>query len=183
MATDTIFPVSLSYRDAKGWIGTIKYHIANDSSIGTYLADARTVALAVQNAITAMTNAAFQYGSWPQTNVKTLVFGTNADYAMEWVKAVMTFSTDAGSFLRQKIPAPILGILETDRVTVVNDGTNALVTAYVNAMKTAVNSSFVSDRAGLPYTHFEGGIVRLGKQPRRFNGRIKSARLVAGEGE
>jgi hypothetical protein len=58
------------------------------------------------------------------------------------------------------------------------------VVAFVNAVKNAdASGTYVSNAAGLPYTHFEGGIVKFGKQQRRINERVKSAHLVAGEGE
>lgn len=182
MATDTIIHASLTLRDAKGFIGKIFYHVAGDSSVSTNLADMATVAETFSSAVLALTNCAQQTASWPFT-FPGLAFGTNAEYRAEFMKAVYTFSTDKGQLARFKIPAPKLAQTDTDGVTVKNDGSVTIVVDFVNAVKNPVNSAFISTAAGDPYTHFEGGIVKFGKEQKRVNGRVKSAGLVAGEGE
>lgn len=181
MATDTIFHAMLSLRDAKGFIGKVGYHVAGDSSVSTNDADMITVAETFAAAVEALTNCANQTGTWPFT-FGGLAFGANAEYPAEFMKAVYTFSNDHGQLARFKIPAPKLSQTDTDGVTVKNDGTVTIVVDFVNAVKNAVNSAFISNAAGLPYTHFEGGIVKFGKEQKRVNGRVKSSGLVAGEG-
>lgn len=182
MATQ-VAPVTFSFRDAKGWIGHLKHHIAWDDASPTFAADVISVYDALSLAIEGLTNCAFQGTSfWQQGTPPTLTYGTNAQYPAEWMKAVMTFSTAINQVIsRFKIPAPKIAIMEADGITVINDGTSTPVVNYVNAVKVGVNSAHVATASGDPYTHFEGGIVKLGKQPRRFNGRVKSADLVAGE--
>ena len=183
MALQTIL-FRTSWRDAKGWIGKVTHHISCDDADVNFFSDVHTAAAALQAAIGGLTNCAFagDSGLFLETP-PTLTYGDNLQYPAEWMKAVFTFSTDDGEISRFKIPAPEIDLMETDGITIKNDGTQLQVVAYVNAVKNASGGAFVSTRSGHPYTHFEGGIVRLGKQPRRFNGRVKSATLVAGEGE
>lgn len=173
-----------SFRDAKGWIGKVRFHISGTVGTNT-LDDYNSCASTLQTALTALTNAALQStNNLPAVGEIGLTYGTNAQYPAEWMKAVFTFSTANGDISRFKVPAPKIGIMETDGITVINDGSNALVVAFVDAVKNAdASGTYVSTSSGEAYAHFEGGIVRLGKQPRRFNGRVKSAKLVAGEGE
>lgn len=182
MATDTIWHLSLSLRDAKGFVGKVLYHVSGDSGSASFLADMTTVSEAFGSAVFGLSNAANQTAGYPYTD-PTLAYGANSQYPAEWMKAVYTFTNDRGQISRFKIPAPKLAQFDVDGVTVKNDGSVATVVAFINAVKTAVNSAYVSNASGLAYTHFVGGILRLGKQPRRFNEFIKSAGLVAGEGE
>lgn len=182
MATDTIWRQSAVLRDAKGWIGRVNYNVAGDSSVSTNEADMTTVITTFVTALLGLSNCVNQQKTFPYTH-PTLAYGANSEYPAEWMKAVMTFTTDAGNITRFKVPAPKIAIFDTDGITVKNDGSVAAVVAFVNAVKNPVNSAFVSTVNGLPYTHFVGGILRLGKQPRRFNEFVKSAGLVAGEGE
>lgn len=175
---------NVAWRDAKGFISRNTIFVTG--TVGTNTADDYNAAAdTLINAIIPMTNAALQSVGGPAGyGLITLTYGTAAQYIAGWMKCVMQISNGTGQISRIKIPAPKTSYLDTDEVTVINDGTNALVTAFVNAVKNADSSgTFVSDAAGLPYTHFEGGLVRFGKQPRRFNERIKSSHLVAGEGE
>lgn len=175
----------LGFRDAKGWIGFTSFFVSGVVGINT-ADDYNEAAGTLLAAIEGLTNAALQsVGTGPVGfGPITLTYGTNAEYPAAWMKAVMQFSNGNGEITRFKIPAPKIAIMDTDGVTVLNDGTSAPVVAYVNAMKNAASSgTFISNADGVPYAHFEGGLVRLGKQPRRFNERIKSSHLVAGEGE
>jgi len=183
MALRTI-PFGMSFRDAKGFIGRVRFFVTGDAGVNTpddFTAAADTLESAVQG----LTNAALQSETGIAfNNLITLTYGTNAQYPAEWMKAVMQFSNGSTQIGRFKIPAPKIAIFDTDGVTVLNDGTQALVVAFVDAMKNAdASGTYISNASGLPWTHFEGGLLRLGKQPRRFNERIKSSHLVAGEGE
>lgn len=183
MAARTL-PYNLSLRDAKGWMGVMRFHITGDTITNT-LVDYESAADTLQVAIEGLSNAAFQRESGiAGTGSVTLAYGTNAQYTAEWMKAVMTFTTDTPSISRFKVPAPKIAIFDTDGITVKNDGSVAVVVAFINAVKNAdASGTFVSTADGKAFTHFVGGILRLGKQPRRFNEFIKSSGLVAGEGE
>jgi len=135
------------------------------------------------NAVGGLTNAAFAGATGYPVTPPTLTYGDNAEYPAEWMKAWMQWSTDVGTITRFKIPAPEIDLFDTDGVTILNDGTQAQVVAYVAAIKAVVNGVYFSTASGLAYTHFEGGLLKLGSQPRRFNERIKSSHLVQGEGE
>lgn len=174
--------LDLGFRDAKGWVGKMRFHISGDGVTNT-LDDFGAAAATLITAVEALTNATLQSAIGPALAQQfSLAYGTNAEYPAEWMKAVFTFSTDTAQISRFKVPAPKIAIMETDGITVINDGTSTPVVNFINAVKNAdASGTFVSTQAGLPYTHFEGGIVRLGKQPRRFNGRVKSADLVQGE--
>ena len=180
-----IMPVAYSWRDAKGWIGVTRFHISCPDDDVTFQADVSGLAVALKNAVGGLTNAAFQSSNQVAFvgNNPTLTYGDNLEYPAEWMKAVFTFSTDDGNISRFKIPAPEIDLFDTDGVTILNDGSQAQVVAFVNAVKNPVGEAYVSTRSGVAYTHFEGGLLRLGKQPRRFNERIKSSHLIAGEGE
>lgn len=179
-----VLKISLGYRDAKGWIGKTRFFVTAQDTDATVSADVAALVNGVKNAIGGLTNGAFQ-GETPFVLVSppTLTYGDNLEYPAEWMKAWMQFSTDLGTIHRFKIPAPEIDIFDTDGVTVLNDGTQAQVVAYVTAMKAGINGSYVSGPTGLALTHFEGGILKIGKQPKRFNERVKSSHLVAGEGE
>jgi hypothetical protein len=173
-----------SWRDAKGFVARVAVHVHGEDADATFLADVSTVANNLRTAIAGLSNAAFAGDTGLSTaNTPTLTYGTNAEYPTEWQKAVMQFSNDSAQIGRFKIPAPKIAIMDTDGVTVLNDGSVAVVVAYVNAMKNATNNAFICNAAGLPWTHFEGGLVRFGRQPKRINERIKSSHLVQGEGE
>ena len=183
MAT-VVLPARLSYRDAKGWIGHMNFFDAGVTGTNV-LDDWNSCAATLKAAVDGLTNAIIQStGGLPSPSIYTLQYGTNAEYRAEWMKAVMTFSTANNEIHRYKVPAPKIAIFETDGITVINDGTSAPVVAFVNAVKNPDPSgTFVCTKDGEPFTHFEGGLLRLGRQPRRFNERVKSAKLVAGEGE
>lgn len=181
MALDVV-PFTASWRDAKGWVGRTRIHIALDDTLGTQ-ADVDTQAANYIAAVGGLTNAVYQGSNLRISTPPALAYGDNLQYPAEWMKAVMQWSTDVGTITRFKIPAPEIDLFDADGVTILNDGTQAQVVAYVAAIKLVVNGCYFSTASGLAYTHFEGGILRFGKQPRRFNERIKSAHLVAGEGE
>jgi len=161
----------------------MRFFVNGDTGSNT-LNDYQAAAATLLAALEGLTNAAVSASQLGTTGLITLTYGTNAEYPAEWMKAVMQFSNGATNIGRFKVPAPKIAIMDTDGVTVLNDGTSAPVVAFVNAMKNADTSgTFISNAAGLPWTHFEGGLVKFGKQPKRFNERIKSSHLVQGEGE
>ena len=176
--------VSVGFRDAKGFVGRTRFFVSGDASLNSPT-DFSSAADTLVTAIQGLTNATLQSADGLAFfGIITLSDGTNAESPAQWMKAVMQFSNGDGQIGRFKIPAPKIAIMDTDGVTVLNDGTQALVVAYVNAMKNADPSgTYISNAGGLPWTHFEGGLVRFGRQPRRFNERIKSSHLVQGEGE
>lgn len=181
MATRTQ-AISASYRDAKGFVGVTRAYLTYDPAVP---ADAITVADTWVAAISGLTNAAFQSsgGFAADQGVQALAYGANSEYPAEWMRAHMMFLDSKGARHLYRIPAPKIAIFDTDGVTVLNDGTQALVVAYVAAVKTAVSAAFISSRSGLALASFVGGLLKFGKQPRRFNEMIKSSHLVAGEGE
>lgn len=176
----------VTVRDAKGWTGRTGVWITYDAGDPANFQDVATCAATLRNAILGLSNAAFQSdgGASGDSSAIPAAYGAaGVEYQEAWQHAVMTFEDSAGNVHRYRIPAPKVAIFDTDKTTVLNDGTQALVVAYVNAMKNASGTAFVSSRSGLALTKFIGGIEVGGKQPRRFNGLIKSSHLVAGEGE
>jgi hypothetical protein len=190
-------PFRLTYRDAKGWLFQFRAYITQDFDLATANADIEVVAQTVRNAIrdlandVGLTNAKFQSASlYMGELLRPITYGDNAEFPSAPAdKAVYTFADSSGSFHRYRIGAPTVAQFESDGLTVNNQsggGANAQVVAFVAAMKTGAgvaHGAFVSSRGGLALTNFIGGIRRVGKQPRRFNETIKSALLVAGEGE
>jgi len=176
---------NISTRDAKGWIKNYRYFITADNTDTNYFTDRSTTASALRDAILGLSNAGLQSDTSLDSaqTVKTLVYGTNAQYPANWMEARMMFTTDKGARSVFGIGAPKVAVFDTDGITVLNDGTQALVVAYVAAVKTGTGTAFVSTEDGQAFTHFVGGILKIGSQPKRFNEMVKSSHLVAGEGE
>lgn len=181
MATRTQ-ALSASYRDAKGFIGVTRAYLTYDPAVP---ADAITVADGWVAAMNALTNAAFQGASGfaADQGVQPLAYGTNSQYPAEWMRAHMMFLDSKGARHLYRIPAPKIALFDTDGVTILNDGTQAAVVAYIAAVKTATGAAFISSRSGLALASFVGGLLKFGVQPRRFNEMVKSSHLVQGEGE
>lgn len=179
-----VLPQIVTIRDAKGFIGRTRFHITVDDTGATFFQDVNSVWDAVSAAILGLTNGALQSSApYSFKSPPTLNFGDNLEYPAEFMKVSMLFTTDLGTLHRFKIPAPEIDIFDTDGVTVLNDGTQAQVVAYVNAMKTVINSAYPSTATGLAFTHFVGGKFVATKMQKRHNQFIKSSHLVAGEGE
>lgn len=184
MAVSTV-RYNISFRDAKGWINRQHYWITGDDTDVTFGADLLGIAQTIKTAVTALTNGAFAGDSGLSGKDSAIApsYGSNSEYPAAWQGAVMTWTDSVGSIHRWKIGAPKIAIFDTDGVTVLNDGTQALVVAYVAALKTTSNGVFPSSRNGQPFTNFVGGVLRMGTQPKRFNEFVKSSHLVQGEGE
>lgn len=179
-----VLPIALNFRDAKGFFGRTRFHVTAQDTDATVSADVASLVNAVKAAVVGISNAAFQgTAAFDILSPPTLTYGTNAEYPAEFMKGVFTFTTDLGTIHRFRLPAPKIAIFDTDGVTVLNDGTQALVVAYVAAMKGTANNSYVSTATGLALTHFVGGQYKGGRQTKRHNQFIKSSHLVAGEGE
>src|SRR5215469_16183437 len=130
-------PVEFSWRDAKGWVGRTRYHVTADGADSGFFSDVSSIINGLQAAIGGLTNAAYQ-GCNQNAFVGTepaLAYGDNAEYPAEWMHAWMTFSTDLGQISRFRIPAPEIDLFELDGITIKNDGTQAQVVAYINAVK------------------------------------------------
>jgi len=180
-----VVPYSASYRDAKGWPKNYRYWISGDNASGTYSADVEALADALTAALTGLTNAALQRDS-PLTqaqSVKDLAYGTAAAYIGNWMQARMMFTTAKGTRSVYGIGAPKVALFDTDLITILNDGTQAAVVAYVAAVKGSSTTALGSTEDAQAYTHFVGGILKVGRQPKRFNELVKSSHLVQGEGE
>lgn len=176
---------SAATRDAKGWTRNYKYFVTADVADANYEADLSNAAATLEAAILGLTNAALSRRAALATgqSIQPLAYGTNAEYPANWMAARFMFVTSKGSRAVFSIGAPKVAIFDTDGITVLNDGTQALVVAYVAAVKTAIGTAFVSTVDGQAFTSFVGGILKIGRQPRRFNEFIKSSHLVQGEGE
>jgi hypothetical protein len=175
----------LATRDAKGWSKAYRYFITADNGDANFYTDVAGCAQALQAAIVGLTNASLQRAAAISggQDEKDLSYGSNSQYAANWMQARMMFTTAKGTRSIYGIGAPKIALFDTDGITILNDGTQALVVAYVNSVKNAVGTAFVSTEDGLAYTHFVGGILKIGKQPRRFNELVKSSHLIQGEGE
>lgn len=174
-----------STRDAKGWIKVYRYWITADVADANYEADLSNCAATLRAAILGVTNAAEARRASLATgqSVVDLAYGTAAQYIANWQQARMLFTTAKGSRSVFGVGAPKAALFDTDGITILNDGTQALVVAYVDAVKNATGTAFVSTEDGQAYTHFVGGILKVGRQPKRFNEMVKSSHLVQGEGE
>lgn len=175
----------LSTRDSKGFTHRYKYWLTGDNADGGFNADIATKAQALEAAILGLTNAVGTARASLTGGDMTaaLAYGGTGVFQQNWIAARMMFTDANGVAHVFSVGAPKSAIFDTDGTTVLNDGTQALVVAYVNAVKNAVGTVFVSTPDGAAYTSFVGGKLKLGKQPRRFNEKIKSSHLIQGEGE
>jgi hypothetical protein len=136
------------WRDSKGNLAAVRWYV--DSTLSD--SAAHSAASAVIDALTAITNAAFQSGSGPATSVAgPVVYGTTAQFASVEDKAVFTFSGADGQFHRYQIPAPKIAIFEVDQETVDADQTDAaaFITAALANIKTASGAGLSSFRGGI----------------------------------
>lgn len=118
---------SYTWRDAKGNTARTSFYIQGANATAQ-----ATAANAIFSTMGALTNAAFQSSSGPETAAPTeVVYGTNAAYASVEDKAVFTFQTAHGSLHRIQIPAPVAAIFLADGETV--DATNTAVVAFTSA--------------------------------------------------
>lgn len=165
------YPQSFQYRDSKGQTAGVRMFINN-----AVFADAKTAAGTIENAISALTNAALQSAKGPDTEpVAASSYGTTAVYATVEDKAVMTFVSSVGSLHRYRIPAPKTAIFLTDGETV--DPANGLVATFTAAM-----IGNASSRDGALLTAFLGGQRDRVPTQRRFNIYTKDPALT-GPGE
>jgi hypothetical protein len=139
---------STTWRDVKGNTARIRWYV--DSTLTD--SAAHSAASAVINAITAITNSAFQSAAGPATSVAgPAVYGTAAQFTTVEDKAVMTFTAADGALHRYQIPAPKVSMFEVDQETV--NATDTNTAAYI----TAALANQVT-RSGAALTAFVGGI-------------------------
>lgn len=186
------FKNSLSLRDSRGFVSVFRWWQTVDTGSGADATDYNAVWTAVIAAVQGLTNCATisTGGSFDFVPGNPAVWGGTGQFSSVVDKALMSFMDSAGHVHRYHIPAPLAGIFRSDLTTVINDGTNALVAAFVSAMKTASGTAYVSSRntsgtadsPGAALVSFIGGHRLTGKEPKRFNSFIKSAALIQGEG-
>lgn len=149
---------STVWRDVKGNTAAVRFYI--DSTLSD--SAAHSAASAVINAITAITNAAFQSASGPATSVAgPVAYGTAAQFATVEDKAVMTFSGADGSLHRYQIPAPKVDIFEVDQETVEADQTD--VAAFIAAAIANIHTA-----SGAALSSFVGGVRVRRKMHRKL---------------
>jgi len=177
-----IIKFSTGWRDIRGWTARVSTFILADDTSPTIIADVDSAATALVSAIAGISNAVLSYQD-PVLYVTQpdLAYGASGTYQTAWQKVVMVFRTADGTTSRYKIPAPKLSIFEQDGVTVENDGTNAAVVAFVNAIKNPHGTAQFCGKNGLVFDHFLGGTYAAVRKPRRMSITLKSADLEQGE--
>ena len=172
MALTSAIPQSYTWRDAKGQTARTRFFVLYD---GAGFADAESAAGGVRAATAAMTNAALQGGNGPDGETLLPSYGAQAVYEDVEDKAVMTFLDDKGNVHRYQIPAPKTAIFTADGQTV--DSGNALVIAYVAAMKATTGVAAIGSRSLRQLTVFVGGVRQRRKNIRKMTIFTLSAKL------
>jgi hypothetical protein len=158
---------NVSWRDSKGHIARVHYHVANTGTLITQGAAATAVLVAME----AITNCALQSASGPSTTAAgPVAYGTTGNFAAVEDKAVYTFSAADGSLHRVQVPAPKIAIFEVDTITVDAAQTDsaAFITAYIANVVTS---------AGAAITSYVGGIRVRRKLQRKLTIFVKVPEL------
>lgn len=155
--------LALRFRDAKGNVSRMSF-LYGDATGAAILTDQDTL----KGHLAAITNCSVQEVSGP---LRTVVYGTNAEFPTVEDKAVLVFSDTQGSRHSFQVPAPKTSVFESDGETV--NSANAGVAAVITDINTFVYG-FQTDTAPLVYT---GGYRLRRKTHRKVNINVKSANL------
>lgn len=153
-----VYSQTATFRDDKGQTGVVRFFVTAATED-----DARPLALAIVNAMAALSNASLDAAQGAYTRSPAPhTYGANAVYERIEDKANLTYQTASGAIHRYGIPAPKVAIFLADGETV--DTANGLVATLTAALVAAGAS-----RDGVAIDSFIGGI--LGRSPfrRRFN--------------
>lgn len=174
-----IMQQSHTFRDSKGFTGTIRYFVNPN---GAALADILTGVAALLVAFKALTNAAYQGSRGILNEFGVKQYGAQGvDYASCRMKARMVFQDESGGLHAISIPAPKIACFDTDRQTILPSGV-ASVTSVIAAPGGPVGSGadFVCSRDGIQLVNFMGGFF-VARQRRANKLFVLSAPETAGE--
>ena len=172
---------SYTFRDAKGYTWTLKHHISYSDATSTDIANARTVAGAIGNALNGagpgvlpLTNGAIQKvtGPWSEDDYP-LAYGTSAQYLNSEDKLMVAFYDAKGAIHRFGIGSPVVAAFLADQET----GKGSQLVDFVNAMTTAVGSAFACTKSGLAFSSAVGSVLVRRRQRRKTTLVSKSANL------
>lgn len=154
---------SFTFRDARGYSGTLRLTLASDTA-----ADLTTYAAALPALLNATTNAALVSAIGPYSLDSTAGYGSPSPYLSIEDHANLTFSASDGSLHKMGIPAPLSGadVFYEDAETVNPAG--AAIAALVTAL-TGATSHAVTPRGHAPFTVLVGGMRTRAKNRRRTN--------------
>jgi hypothetical protein len=164
-----VYTQTYTYRDAKGFTATVKYHIAENGGD----ADAvDTLANNINTAFAALTNAKPQAASGAFSFLGVKQYGTAAAYGSVRMKARLVFQDAAGALHSFYVPAAKIAIFDADMQTVLPSAVSTLVGLMTNvsAFPPASGTVYVCSQDGIQYTNFMGGffVARQTKKNKTF---------------
>lgn len=178
-----IYTASVSYRDARGQVGRVRFYI-NQGSTGT-VGDTSSIATGVLTALNACTNAApVAYGGIASLTGNQVLnpdqYGTNQEFPNVEDKAVLTFLMANNTLSRLSIPAPV-GTGANNLFMPDGETVNPLATPIVNlvAALTVVgaHAETPSTKNGSPYNILVSGA----RARRRFQRKTTIWTLIPAE--
>lgn len=181
MATNALGAQLFTFRDAKGYTWNMRLHIAYDNTSATTIGDARSVALAVINALEGagpgtlpLTNGVIQraVGFYNVDNV-ALAYGTAAQYLNAEDKLMVAFYDTGGSLHRYGIGSPVVAAFLSDQET----GKASQLVDFTNAMTTSINNAFVATKGSLKISTAVGSVLVRRRQRRKVTLITKSSNL------
>jgi hypothetical protein len=171
-----------TFRDAKGYTWTFRFHIHYDDSSAVNLNNGFTVATAVKAALQGvgpgtlpLTNATYQrsIGLFSETSV-AVTYGTAAQYLNAEDKLMLAFSDTGGALHRYGIGSPVTAAFLADQET----GKASQLVDLVNAFTTTVGgNAFACTANGLGFVSSPGGLLIRRRQRRKVNLYTKSSNL------
>jgi hypothetical protein len=171
---------SHTFRDAKGYTWTMRYHISYDDTSAATRGNAVTVAELVENAL-----AGIGPGTLPLTNGHLLKssgifgqrntpgYGTTATYLNAEDKLMVAFLDSGQSIHRFGIGAPVLAAFLADQET----GKGSQLVDFVSAMTVKQGAAGVCTPNGLFLSSAIGSVLVRRRQRRKVTLISKSANL------
>lgn len=175
-----VAPNSITFRDLRGHTGKVHWYIGYDPTVGAQVTGAHTIYATVATAIEAMTSALVVNATGVGGQILLPnSYGGAGPYANAETKARLTFLvsyTGGGQALTHyDIPAPLIAMFLSDKETI--NPANALVTAFVAAITTAVGGAAPTTRGNGVISTFVGGVLVRRKLQRKLTIWDKSPNL------
>lgn len=179
---DIYSPCSITFRDARGRTGRVRYTYFYSSAAPANVSNAVAYAATVNGAIEALTVAVPVAATGLAGELLApFNYGTTGDYQAIEQKAVLKYliysaAENTQGFLTINIPAPLKAMFEADGITV--KPTYAGIATLTGVLTTPdATGGRVISRTGLPITQFVAGYLSQRKLQRKLTLWQKSANL------
>jgi hypothetical protein len=144
-----VFPISFSFRDAKGQTSSMRFYLYNGGTASAGQAAQTALLNALDGtgpSTQVITNAALESYRGLTGGVGRLAYGANAEYPAITDKAQLTFQDAKGRLHNWLLPAPNLSIFEADGDTVNPANISDLIAAIVSTG--GAGNAFVAGKDG-----------------------------------